>query len=68
MNFMLSYITKTLGWGLFKVYLQNTICRIYDSYPGVCDQINARKDVRFQISPSVNEQKSGINTRFHKSE
>ena len=28
MNFMLFFITKALGRGLFKVYLQNTIYRI----------------------------------------
>ncbi len=30
---------------------------VYDSHPGVCDRINTRTNVRFQISPSRNEQK-----------
>ena len=30
---------------------------VYDSGPGVCDRINTRTNVRFQISPSTNEQK-----------
>ncbi len=33
---------------------------MYDSDPGVCDQINSRTNVMFQISPSTNEQKCGI--------
>ena len=32
---------------------------IYDSDPGVCDRINARTNVMFQVSPSTNEQKMG---------
>ena len=30
---------------------------VYDSDPGVCDRINTRTNVRFQMSPSSNEQK-----------
>jgi hypothetical protein len=29
---------------------------VYDSYSGVCDRINTRTNVTFQISPSANEQ------------
>ncbi len=32
---------------------------VYDSDPGVCDRINTRTNVMFQILPSTNEQKIG---------
>ena len=35
---------------------------VYDSYLGVCDRINTNVNVRFQISPPVNEEKSGYNS------
>ena len=38
---------------------------VYDPYSGVCDRINTRKNVRFQISSSENEEKSGSRSRFH---
>ena len=48
-----------------KAYLHDTICRTYDTHPGVCDRTNTRKNVIFQILPSAKEQISGISIRFH---
>lgn len=49
--------------GIVKAYTKRFV--IYDSYRGVCDRQNTCKNVRFQISPSANEQKRGISARFH---
>jgi hypothetical protein len=45
-----------LRWGtqLRPIYTVRLV--VYDSYSGVCDRINTRTNVTFQISPSANEQ------------
>ncbi len=54
MSTLLQYVCRSVTTFLRPIYTIRLV--VYDFDPGVCDRINTRTNVMFQISPSTNEQ------------